>query len=163
MAADDAGLTGLWFDGAKYFGSGLPARIVSQETPVLCETKRWLDLYFCGTQPDFTPPLHLPASSAFRREVWALLLQIPYGQTTTYGQLAQQLARQLGLKQMSPQAVGNAVGHNPISIIVPCLRVVGAYGSLTGYAGGMEKKVRLLTLEQADLRRCFLPKRSTAP
>ena len=120
-----------------------------EETPILAQTRRWLNLYFSGSVPDFTPPLH-PIGSDFRQEVWALLLQIPYGQTTTYGALAKQLAEINGGKHVSAQAVGGAVGHNPVSIIVPCHRVVGSDGSLTGYAGGIEKKIRLLTLENAE-------------
>ena len=116
---------------------------------MLEETKRWLDIYFAGREPDFLPPLHL-AGSPFRQEVWALLRQIPYGETTTYRALAEAVARKRGLRRMSAQAVGGAVGHNPSSIIVPCHRVVGSDGSLTGYAGGIDKKMRLLTLENAE-------------
>lgn len=157
LAADEVGLTGVWFDGQKYFASTLPRERTEQETSVLAETKRWLDLYFAGTEPDFTPPLH-PTGSEFQRAVWALLLKIPYGQTITYGELA----RQLGAEKTSAQAIGGAVGHNPISVIIPCHRVVGANGSLTGYAGGIEKKVKLLTLERADMSRFFVPPKSTA-
>ena len=160
LAADEEGLTGLWLAGEKYF-PGVPED-APQETPVLEETKRWLDIYFAGREPDFLPPLH-PTGSAFRRRVWDLLLRIPYGQTVTYGQLAQQLAAQQSLSHMSAQAVGGAVGHNAISIIIPCHRVVGAGGSLTGYAGGIGRKVQLLTLEHADTSGFFVPKKSTAP
>ena len=149
LAADEVGLTGLWFDGAKYFADGLPAEHTERETPVLSEARRWLEIYFAGREPGFLPPLH-PAGSAFQQAVWALLLQIPYGQTTTYGALAKQLAEINDGKRVSAQAVGGAVGHNPVSIIVPCHRVVGSDGSLTGYAGGIEKKIRLLTLENAE-------------
>ena len=161
LAADACGLTGLWFDGQKYFGGQLPAAYTERQTPVLAQTKRWLDLYFAGKKPDFLPPLH-PTGSAFRQAVWALLLQIPYGQTTTYGALAKQLAAKLGRPRMSAQAVGGAVGHNEISILIPCHRVVGTNGSLTGYAGGIDKKVQLLELERADLRGLFVPKWGTA-
>lgn len=161
LAADDAGLTGLWFDGQKYFARGLSNERIAQETSVLTETKRWLDIYFTGKAPDFTPPLH-PIGSAFRRSVWEILLQIPYGQTTTYGEIARQLAKKQGLERMSAQAVGGAVGHNEISIIIPCHRVVGADGSLTGYAGGIGKKEALLKLEHADMRRFFVPKNGNA-
>ena len=149
LAADDTGLTGLWFEGQKYFARTLDTVHQEQETAVLSKARRWLDVYFGGQEPDFTPPLH-PAGSAFQQEVWALLLQIPYGQTTTYGALAKQLAEINGGKRVSAQAVGGAVGHNPVSIIVPCHRVVDSDGSLTGYAGGIEKKIRLLTLENAE-------------
>ena len=112
-------------------------------------------------EPGFLPPLH-PAGSAFQQAVWALLLQIPYGQTVTYGELARQLAEKQGRPRMSAQAVGGAVGHNKISIIIPCHRVVGTGGSLTGYAGGIDRKVKLLALEQADMTRFFVPKTGTA-
>ena len=161
LAADEVGLTGLWFDGAKYFADGLPAEHNERETPVLSEARRWLDLYFAGREPGFLPPLH-PAGSAFQQAVWALLLQIPYGQTVTYGELARQLGEKQGRPRMSAQAVGGAVGHNKISIIIPCHRVVGTGGSLTGYAGGIDRKVKLLALEQADMTRLFVPKTGTA-
>ena len=161
LAADEIGLTGLWFDGQKYFARDLPAERLEEDTPVLSEARRWLDVYFTGRQPDFTPPLH-PIGSAFRRGVWDILLQIPYGQTTTYGEIARQLAAKLGLPRMSAQAVGGAVGHNAISIIIPCHRVVGTNGSLTGYAGGIDKKVKLLEWEHADMTDFFIPKKGTA-
>ena len=161
LAADDVGLTGLWFDGQKYFARGLSNERIAQETPILAEAKRWLDIYFTGKEPDFTPPLH-PIGSAFRRSVWEILLQIPYGQTATYGEIARQLAKKQGLDRMSAQAVGGAVGHNEISIIIPCHRVVGADGSLTGYAGGIGKKEKLLELERADMSLFFVPKKGTA-
>ena len=152
LSADEVGLTGLWFDGGRYYAETLPEEHVERETPILTDTKRWLDVYFTGREPDFTPPLH-PAGSPFRQAVWQLLLEIPYGQTTTYGAL-------LG-GGMSAQAVGGAVGHNPISIIVPCHRVIGANGSLTGYAGGIDKKIGLLTLEGVDVGRLTLSKCKT--
>ena len=161
LAADDAGLTGLWFDGAKYFADGLTLEHAGLETPVLAGAVRWLDRYFGGVKPDFTPPLH-PVGSPFRLAVWELLTQIPYGHTVTYGELAERAAHKLGLSQMSAQAVGGAVGHNEISIIIPCHRVVGTNGSLTGYAGGIDKKVRLLELERADMHGLFVPKKGTA-
>ena len=119
LAADETGLTGLWFEGEKYFANNLPQKHIRQETPILSETKRWLDIYFTGKEPDFMPPLH-PIGSSFRQAVWSILLQIPYGQTVTYGEIAQQLARQQGIARMSAQAVGGAVGHNEISILIPC-------------------------------------------
>ena len=161
LAADEIGLTGLWFGGQKYFARGLPAERTERSTPVLTEAKRWLDLYFSGREPDFIPPLH-PAGSAFRRAVWQILLQVPYGQTITYGEIARQLAEKRGLARMSAQAVGGAVGHNAVSVIIPCHRVVGTNGSLTGYAGGIGKKVRLLELERADISRFHVPKNGTA-
>lgn len=141
LAANDNGLTGLWFYGAKYFAAALEDARTEKLTPVLRQTLRWLDTYFSGSEPDFMPPLELHGSD-FRRRVWAELAKIPYGETVTYGEIA----KKLGVK--SAQAVGGAVGHNPVSIIVPCHRVLGADGSLTGYAGGTDKKARLLELER---------------
>lgn len=161
LAADDIGLTGLWFDGQKYFADTLPSEYTEHETPILADAKRWLDVYFTGNEPSFRPPLH-PVGSAFRQAVWELLLQIPYGQTVTYGELARQLAEKQGAEHMSAQAVGGAVGHNPISLIIPCHRVVGAGGSLTGYAGGIDRKTKLLELEHADTQKLFVPKKGTA-
>lgn len=160
LAADEIGLTGLWFDGQKYFARELPVERTEKEMPILTETKRWLDIYFTGTEPDFLPPLH-PIGSTFRQEVWKLLLQIPYGKTVTYGELARQLAEKRGLSRMSAQAVGGAVGHNQISVLIPCHRVVGANGSLTGYAGGIQKKVKLLELEGTDVSGFFIPPKGT--
>ena len=161
LAADEIGLTGLWFDGEKYFAGNLPAEHAERQTPILAEAARWLDIYFTGKEPGFTPPLH-PIGSPFHQSVWEILLQIPYGRTTTYGEIARQLAEKQGLEKMSAQAVGGAVGHNEISVIIPCHRVVGTSGSLTGYAGGIDKKVKLLELERADMRGFFIPKKSTA-
>ena len=161
LAADEIGLTGSWFNGEKYFADNLPAEHAERQTPILAEAARWLDIYFTGKEPGFTPPLH-PIGSAFRQAVWEILLQIPYGQTTTYGEVARQLAEKQGREKMSSQAVGGAVGHNEISVIIPCHRVVGTSGSLTGYAGGIDKKVKLLELERADMRGFFIPKKSTA-
>ena len=161
LAADETGLTGLWFDGQKYFARDLPAECVEQNTPALSEVKRWLDIYFTGKEPDFMPPLH-PIGSAFRRSVWDILLRIPYGQTTTYGEIARQLAEKQGRPRIAAQAVGGAVGHNKISIIIPCHRVVGTNGSLTGYAGGIDKKVKLLEWEHTDMTGLFVPRKGTA-
>ena len=158
LAADDVGLTGLWFDGEKYYALHLAREHEMRQTAVHEQTAAWLDVYFSGEEPNFTPPLH-PIGSAFRQEVWQILLQIPYGQTTTYGEIAGQLAEKHGMDHMSAQAVGGAVGHNEVSIIIPCHRVVGANGSLTGYAGGIDKKVRLLELEKTDMTKFFIPKR----
>lgn len=162
LAADDVGLTGLWLDGAKYFAGSLPAEHTVAETPILMHAARWLDIYFGGAEPDFLPPLH-PTGSPFRQEVWRILLEIPYGKTVTYGEIARRLAKNAGLERMSAQAVGGAVGHNEISIIIPCHRVVGTNGSLTGYAGGIDKKIKLLKLEGADMSAFFAPKKGTAP
>ena len=156
LAADEEGMTGVWFEAQRYFAAKLPPEHEEGTMPVLGDACRWLDVYFSGREPDFTPKLHLIGSD-FRQAVWALLLQIPYGQTTTYGALAKQLAAMHGLPRMSAQAVGGAVGHNEISIIIPCHRVVGTNGSLTGYAGGIDKKAKLLTLEKIRMEHLFPP------
>ena len=149
LAADEIGLTGLWFFGQSYFADTLPTEQIAQETPILTQAREWLDEYFSGKEPDFTPKLH-PIGSPFRQEVWRILLQIPYGQTMTYGEIARQMEKLQNRPHMSAQAVGGAVGHNGISIIIPCHRVVGTKGSLTGYAGGLDKKMALLELEHAN-------------
>ena len=150
LAGDGEALTGLWFDGQKYFGSTLSAEHEEKDLPVFALADRWLDLYFGGIVPDFTPPLSM-RGSAFRRAVWEILLTIPHGQTMTYGEIAARLAAQKGLARISAQAVGGAVGHNPVSLIIPCHRVVGADGGLTGYAGGIDRKAKLLEMEKAAL------------
>ncbi len=161
LAADQIGLTGLWFEGQKYFALYLDKEHEEKEVPVLKQTKEWLDIYFSGKEPDFKLPLHFTGTD-FQNEVWEILSAIPYGQTTTYGEIAKQIAAKRGLARMSAQAVGGAVGHNEISIIVPCHRVVGSNGSLTGYAGGIDKKIKLLTLEKVNMDSFFIPKKGTA-
>lgn len=161
LAADETGLTGLWFEGEKFYALSLDPEHEERETPIFAITRRWLDIYFSGHEPDFMPPVHM-IGSEFRCCVWELLLRIPYGTTVTYGDLARQVARRRGMRRMSAQAVGGAVGHNEISIIVPCHRVVGTNGSLTGYAGGVDKKRRLLELEGVDMEKFFVPARGTA-
>ena len=151
LAADEEGLTGMWFQGQKYFAAGLGEETETRRLPVFEETKRWLDLYFQGKRPDFFPALHMQGTP-FQKLVWELLLQIPYGETITYGELAGQIAAQLGRTSMSAQAAGGAVGHNKISILIPCHRVVGRDQILTGYAGGLERKKWLLELEQGNVR-----------
>ena len=146
LAADEIGLTGVWFAEQKYYGRNLPSGCREANLPIFRETKRWLDLYFSGHQPDFAPPVHF-LGTPFQKIVWEALTSIPYGQTMTYGQIA----ALVGCK--SAQAVGGAVGRNPIAVIVPCHRVVGADGSLTGYAGGLDKKTALLQLEKQAARR----------
>ena len=141
LSSNGEALTGLWFDGQKYFGSTLPKHREEQDCPVFRDAFRWLDLYFEGRDPDFTPPL-APKGSVYRQKVWKSLLEIPYGQTVTYARLA-------GLIPTSPRAVAGAVAHNPISLNIPCHRVIGTGGALTGYAGGLEKKRYLLRLEGA--------------
>ena len=156
LACDGEAIIGLWFNGQRYFGSTLPGQTGHGEQPLFAEAKRWLDIYFSGREPDFLPPLRCD-STPFRKQVCDIMLSIPYGQTMTYGEIAARLARQQGLPRMSAQAVGGAVGHNPISLMIPCHRVVGTNGSLTGYAGGIDKKVALLELEGADTKSMFRP------
>ena len=161
LGSDGEHLTGLWFDGQKYFASTLSESHREENLPVFVLAKEWLDLYFQGGIPDFIPPLSLQAS-AFRLAVWGILQKIPYGTTVTYGQIAKRLALEKGLKSMSSQAVGGAVAHNPISVIIPCHRVIGGNGSLTGYAGGIERKRKLLQIEKIDTSRFWIPKKSAA-
>ena len=154
LASDGAALTGLWFVGQKYYAAALDKQHEEKALPVFEQTENWLE-------PDFTPAL-APAGSEFRREVWELLCSIPYGKTVTYAGLAAAIAERRSLSHMSAQAVGGAVGHNPISIIIPCHRVVGSGGSLTGYAGGIDRKIRLLSLEGADMSGLYVPAKGTA-
>lgn len=151
LASDGDALIGLWFERQKYFASTLSAETSENpDLPVFCQTHLWLDLYFVGEIPDFTPKLKMQGSD-FRKQVWKKLLEIPYGHTATYGEIARAIARENGLERMSAQAVGNAVGHNPIALIIPCHRVLGSDGSLTGYAAGTDKKAFLLELEKSTL------------
>lgn len=155
LAADDAGLTGLWFEGQKYFAHQCDLQqaqeISCEDHPAFQAAKSWLDAYFKGEEPAVSVPLHF-IGTPFQKEVWEILCTIPYGETTTYGDIARELAAKKGVVRMSAQAVGGAVGHNKISIIVPCHRVVGANGKLTGYAGGIERKEFLLALESQNKR-----------
>jgi methylated-DNA-[protein]-cysteine S-methyltransferase len=152
-AAEDEALTGLWFAGQKYYPAGTAAWIDKPELPVFEKLRAWLEDYFEGKKPRVNFPLEPsglrinPQGTAFQKSVWEILLQIPYGKVSTYGEIAEQLAHKQGVASMSAQAVGGAVGHNPISVLIPCHRVVGADGSLTGYAGGLDKKKYLLKLE----------------
>lgn len=148
LEADETGLTGLWFEGQKYAPRECDGIPEEKEMPVFQKAKEWLDLYFSGREPGVYVPLHLEGT-VFQMEVWEILCSIPYGQTMTYGQIGKQIAKKRGMKRMSAQAVGGAVGHNRIALIVPCHRVIGSDGSLTGYAGGVEKKRALLQLEKA--------------
>lgn len=156
MCSDGQALTGLLFDGEKYFAETFSAETASitkckdSSLPAFAETVRWLDIYFSGENPGFLPPMALH-TTPFRREVCEIMLTIPYGKTMTYGEIAACIAKRRGLQRMSAQAVGGAVGHNPISLIIPCHRVIGTDGSLTGYAGGIDKKARLLQLEGVEI------------
>lgn len=155
LAADDAGLTGLWFEGQKYYARTLDPDNIVRDLPVFQESKKWLDIYFSGQEPDFAPPVHITGTD-FQIRVWEILRRIPYGTTITYGEIARRIAEQKRMPHMSAQAVGGAVGHNKVSILVPCHRVVGKNGSLTGYAGGIERKIKLLALEKSELSALFL-------
>ena len=149
LASDGIHLIGLWFDGQQYFAHTIKEE--TKENPgllIFTQTRDWLDRYFSGRQPAIRELSLRPDGSAFRREVWKLLCEIPYGEVTTYGAIARKIAADRGREKMSAQAVGGAIGHNPISIIIPCHRVIGSDGSLTGYGGGLELKQKLLTFEK---------------
>lgn len=152
LAEKNGALAGLWMEGQKYYLGALRGeRQEHKETKILYDAKNWLDRYFKGEKPAVCELALAPQGSQFRKAVWEILCEIPYGTTISYGEVAQKLAARWGLAKMSARAVGGAVGHNPISIIIPCHRVIGANGSLTGYAGGVEKKVKLLTLEGVNM------------
>ena len=163
LASDGENLIGLWIEGQKYYGASISGDIIARgELPVFDAAKNWLDGYFAGERPAVSALPLAPIGGEFRRGVWELLLGIPYGQVITYGEIAKRMASKLGRTSMSSQAVGGAVGHNPISIIIPCHRVVGSNGSLTGYAGGVGTKIKLLELEGIDLSGFSVPKKGTA-
>ena len=161
MASDGENLIGLWFDGQRYFADTVGKDCKESPLPVFEQTDQWLDLYFGGIIPEFTPKIAMRTTD-FRKRVWKIMLEIPYGKTMTYGEIADAIARERGVPRISAQAVGGAVGHNAISLIIPCHRVVGSKGNLTGYAGGMDKKVKLLQLEKADMSLFFVPRKGTA-
>jgi methylated-DNA-[protein]-cysteine S-methyltransferase len=156
IASDGENITGLWIKGQKYFAATLEAENQPMDLPVFERAKEWLTTYFSGKNPSFTLPL-TPKGSPFRQAVWKILRHIPYGKVITYSDIAKIIAKQTGKEKMSSQAAGGAVGRNPISIIIPCHRVVGSDGSLTGYAGGITAKTKLLTLEQADMSKLYVP------
>ncbi|QIB70734.1 methylated-DNA--[protein]-cysteine S-methyltransferase [Aminipila butyrica] len=158
LASDGDALVGLWLPGQKYFEATVTGAVTkTKELSVFRVVKAWLDRYFAGEEPDISSLSLAPEGTPFRQEVWKILCQIPYGETITYGEIARQVAEKMDKPGMSPQAVGGAVGHNPISIIIPCHRVVGTDGRLTGYAGGIPAKVWLLKNEKVDLRRLTNP------
>lgn len=155
LACNEAeNLTGLWIEGQKYFEDTIDGKIIEKgELPIFKKTKKWLDEYFAGKKPEISKLPLAPIGGEFRQRVWQILRKIPYGEVCTYGEIANIIAKEKGKAKMSAQAVGGAVGHNPISIIIPCHRVVGANGSLTGYAGGIETKIKLLELEGVNLKK----------
>lgn len=155
LTCDEDAVIGLWFNGQRHSGNVLPDAIKTNSHPLLKEAVRWLDIYFAGQKPDFLPPLRYD-STAFRKMVCDIMLTIPYGKTMTYGEIAAMIAEELGIGKMSAQAVGGAVGHNPIAIMIPCHRVIGANGSLIGYGGGIDRKVKLLELEGTDMTGLFI-------
>ncbi len=163
LASDGESLVGLWIKGQKYHGGSISEAMTDKGgLPIFSAAKKWLDRYFAGQKPEVSELSLAPIGSDFRREVWQILCEIPYGEVIAYGEIAKKIAKKSGKSGMSPQAVGGAVGHNPISIIIPCHRVVGGNGSLTGYAGGINTKIKLLELEGADMSRLFVPKKGSA-
>ena len=161
IASDGECLTGLWLAEQKYFMANVGATEHMPDLPVFLETRTWLEVYFTGEDPGPIPAVN-PQGTEFRRRVWEMLAEIPYGHLATYGELAQRIAAERGVTKMSSRAVGGAVGHNPISIIVPCHRVVGSNGSLTGFGGGIARKIQLLELEGIDMSRLTIPTKGTA-
>ena len=164
VAATNQAIVGLWMEGQKYFGASMPRGIVTENSdhPLIRKAFSWLDRYYAGEKPATSELPFEPQGSEFRQVIWKLLCEIPYGQTSTYGELAEKAAELMGKEHMASLAVGGAVGHNPISVIIPCHRVVGANGSLTGYAGGLDKKIALLKHEGVDTDKLFRPVRGTA-
>lgn len=165
LACDGGGdnLVGLWTEGQKYHGDTiLEAMTENNDMPIFDTAKKWLDRYFAGESPNISELSLAPIGSEFRQGVWRILREIPYGEVITYGDIAKKMAEKVGKKSMSSQAVGGAVGHNPISIIIPCHRVVGSNGSLTGFSGGIPMKIKLLELEGVDVTKMFVPKKGTA-
>ena len=158
IASKENKLVGLWIENQKYYLSNFKDEIIETENlEILVKTKKWLDRYFKGEKPDISELEINPIGSEFRKSVWEILKNIPYGEVITYNDIAKELAKQKGIKKMSAQAVGGAVGHNPISIIIPCHRVVGSNGSLTGYAGGIKNKIYLLEHEKVNMYKLFVP------
>jgi len=163
LASDGDNLVGLWIEGQKYYGGTVTQGITEKDDlPVFTAAKNWLDRYFAGQKPAIADLPLAPIGGEFRKAVWNILRGIPYGECMTYGDIAKKMAVLMNKTRMSSQAVGGAVGHNPISIIIPCHRVVGANGSLTGYAGGISKKIKLLEHEGVDMSRLFVPTGGTA-
>ena len=161
LRSDGEALTGLWFADDKHYGAKDIAGAALADLDIFTQAEAWLAEYFAGREPKVSVPLKLQGSE-FQMQVWRLLQDIPYGRLVTYGDVAKKIAAQKGVARMAAQAVGGAVGHNPLCIIVPCHRVVGANGSLTGYGGGMWRKVRLLELEKADMSKLTVPTKGTA-
>ena len=163
LACDEDSLVGLWLNKQKYHGDTVPGELIDRDDiPLFATTKKWLDRYFAGEKPVISELPLAPIGGAFRQGVWSILCEIPYGEVTTYGAIAKQMATNMGKKKMASQAVGGAVGHNPISIIIPCHRVIGSNGSLVGYGGGITRKIQLLELEGVDISQFIVPTKGTA-
>jgi methylated-DNA-[protein]-cysteine S-methyltransferase len=163
LACNGDNLVGLWIKGQKYHGGTIAEKMTEKnDMPIFGAVKNWLDRYFAGERPTISELSLAPIGGMFRQEVWSILCKIPYGEVITYGGIAKKMAVKMNKESMSNQAVGGAVGHNPISIIIPCHRVVGSNGSLIGYAGGLGTKAKLLELEGFDMSRMFIPKKGTA-
>lgn len=163
ISSESSALIGLGLASQQAAGAAIAdTRPQEKSLPIFQETARWLDTYFRGRAPSFTPKLKLSGSD-FQKRVCEIMLTIPFGETVTYGEIAAGIARERGIPRMSAQAVGGAVGANPILLIVPCHRVIGADGNLTGYGAGMERKIQLLTLEKVDMTNLFVPKGKSLP
>lgn len=163
IASDGENIIGLWIEGQKYFGGTISESMIeNNDLNIFVAAKKWLDRYFAGEKPKISELQLAPNGGEFRKLVWDILCDIPYGETITYGEIAKKVAFKMNKKSMSSQAVGGAVGHNPISIIIPCHRVLGANGNLTGYAGGIDKKIKLLEHEGVDMSKVFVPTNETA-
>ena len=163
LASKDNQLIGLWIEGQKYYLGNVKEDIQEKDDEIIfTKTKKWLDKYFRGEKPQIIELDLAPSGSEFAKNVWKILCEIPYGEVTTYGKIAKKIANKMHKDKMSAQAVGGAVGHNPISIIIPCHRVVGTKGNLTGYAGGIDKKIKLLEHENVDMSNFYIPAKGTA-
>jgi len=163
LASDEENLIGLWIEGQKYHGKYSDMEMMERDnSPIFNSAVEWLDKYFAGENPPISELPLAPIGTEFRQKVWKILCEIPYGEVITYGDIAKEIALQMNKENMSSQAIGGAVGHNPISIIIPCHRVVGSNGSLTGYAGGISEKIKLLELEGVDMSDLFIPSSGTA-
>ncbi|MFV0395760.1 MAG: methylated-DNA--[protein]-cysteine S-methyltransferase [Coprobacillaceae bacterium] len=163
LASDGENIIGLWMKEQKYFANTIKDEVIEKnDLPVFKKTCRWLDAYFAGKNPNISELPLAPEGCDFRKGVLEILCDIPYGEVVTYGDVAKKMAKKMKRKSMSGQAIGGAVGHNPISIIIPCHRVVGGNGSLTGFSGGIDKKLKLLELEGVDITKFIIPTKGTA-
>lgn len=162
LCSDGDHILGLWLEGQKYHGDTIPEAMVPGDSAMFVEAKDWLDEYFAGKRPEISRLPLAPIGSEFRQIVWRILTEIPYGDVTTYAEIGAQAAKELGKDRMASLAIGGAVGHNPVSVIIPCHRVVGSDGSLTGFSGGLKRKLWLLEHEGVDTTKLYVPKKGTA-